>query len=115
MSIARSLCMMRGLRVFTGSRNPNPPTRPAGHSTAILASVYFERPGVPPAGCDTRRPSLDHAATSSEAFSERWSLGRLGGFLFSLSFENKEKSRRAGLTPGPSKGDRFGRIWNKGF
>ena len=66
-----------------------------------MASLDFERPGVPPAGCDTRRPSLDHAETSSKAHPERWSLGRLGGFLFfsHLKTKTENRLRRANARP----------------
>ena len=48
-----------------------------------------------PSGCDTRRPSLEHATTSGERLPERWSLGRLGGFLFfSLLLKTKTEDAR---------------------
>ena len=64
-----------------------------------MAGFSFERPGRLPPGCDTRRPSLDHAATSSRL--TRAMVPRsLWGLSF-FSFEAKSEDQR----PAEPRGD----------
>ena len=58
-------------------------------SASVLASRTAQ-----PSGCDTRNHRSKKPNASSQAYSERWFLGRFGAFSFFLSLLKKKRKRR---------------------